>query len=87
MEHNLLATEEEIAKLIYDSDIYEGIREVAQGEAYNEREIINIITVNINSHFGSQLEAYDMRTTERDNFLTGHIEDELKWYLLQRRNK
>jgi hypothetical protein len=83
MDDKYYTTEEEIAKIIYDTDIYEKIRTVTQKANYETNYLIWVISVNINTHYSHFLQQYENPSPERTKYLTDHIEGELSYYLIE----
>ena len=75
------ATEEEIAKIIYDTDIYEKIGLVVRKRTYETNYLVSIITNNINIHYSYFLKDMENPIADRRNYLIDHIEGELSCYL------
>lgn len=79
-----LVTEEDIAKIIYDTDIYEQVTTITNDDSYDTHHLIWLITTNINSNYSSFLNQFDIPSLERDEFLTDHIKRELSYFLRKR---
>ena len=65
-----LVTEEEIAKIIYDTDIYEQVKTITSDDSYDAKHLIWLITTNINSNYSSFLNQLDNPSLEREEFIT-----------------
>lgn len=74
-------TEEEIAGIIYDTDIYEKIRSIVQVGTHDTNYLVSVITNNINVHYSYHLKNFENPSPKRKAYLIDHIEGELSWYL------
>ncbi|WP_339815911.1 hypothetical protein [uncultured Imperialibacter sp.] len=86
MKRDNSTTEDEIARIIYETDIYEKIRLATKQANYNARHLIWTISININTHYGNFLSQYRNPSSERTRFLTDHIESELNYYVIEAEN-
>ncbi|MEO9872154.1 hypothetical protein [Ekhidna sp.] len=80
-------TEGEVAKVIYDTDVYQEIRKLSLDGAFEASELIGIVTVNINSHNELLLRPYPKGHSDRLLILEELVHDELEYYLLELKNR
>jgi hypothetical protein len=72
-------TEEEIAKIIYDTDLYEKVKKISAVGNYDFSFLFFRIVVEINTNYLSRLKQSSLDGKRRE-FLIDRIENELRYH-------
>lgn len=78
-------TVEEVAKVIYDTDVYEDVKLItSKSDTYDLDSLFFKIFVEINTYYLEELRNHSLRG-ERNAFLAKQIKRELQYYVMHRK--